>query len=292
MKLILKYEIILDNKKEFISQDINYNIIKLLDKDFIISVGHVIDCNIEYIYINDIKLYRKNICKLVTNNGYYCINDNKNDYLIISLDDIYKYNNFDINKIDVFNYNYKKLYIKQSNNTDITYGRLVTKINLNIGFNRLYNNKILYNDKIQYDYIIRPSRNNIIKTNYNIDINDIIKTQFKTCLSYILKYFNKNNDILNDLTNKFWKYYYDNGLFNISSLQGDSGAGWYSIYNNNYNLIGINISSCYLFNYVDIDDNRDLIIIDNFKIDKIYKCSKVLSIKRIYELLEKCLITK
>jgi len=205
-------------------------------------------------------------------------------------------------------------YFKRGVTTGITYGDMILNLNNSPTVEILEINKEKYlkyqlsedqfllintlTDKFTNiedigDYILKPSLKNyeIVKNDENI------RKTFCAILKDF-KYFFSSSKIFSNLEKIYDLHseknianqYYDDRCFGWVSKQGDSGSGYYKIEGNNVKLLGINLQGCSaIILKMTSDDNKEFVYdtklnklkINNYVIEKVYKCVIILSINSI-----------
>lgn len=278
------YFAIIFNQKYPHSVNINY--VNILHKDkhklFFISTGHSF-AEKQYITNNNIRINKTNNIDWTNINTFYSIDNNENDYTIGLVDNNecnviiellnkqYIVNSINIEKlikIEINDILYKNSYSTGSAKCQVLYelknnNNKYHKITLDNGL------ICLIYCEIKNGYIVKP-----------IECNKNDVTLKQKYFNTILQSFAKNN-IFKIGENSYFDYYNLNNLIQVSSIMGDSGAGYYKINNSKADLVGIGIGGCNILilsktkeinnNTLKWDNIKNRLVFDEFVIEEIYK---------------------
>jgi hypothetical protein len=207
-------------------------------------------------------------------------------------------------------------YFKRGATTGITYGDMILNLNNSptVEIREIQNEKYLkYQLSVDEfllintltnkftniedigDYILKPSLKNYESVREDQDIRETFGAILKD-----FKYFFSTSEKIKDIKNIYDLHskknianqYYDDKCFGWVSKQGDSGSGYYKIEGNSAKLLGLNLQGCsaiILRNISEYNEDEDFVYdtelnklkIQNYVIEKIYKCVVILGINSI-----------
>ena len=253
-------------------------------------------------------------------NLFYSVDDGFNDFALISFP---TYNINDTNNLQFLNKSFKvngiyknpeiknlelDILIKNGHNTGESFAQAVIDFSYDPYIHSISNKQNFFTFKVAgriivvsthhaSGLVIKGRESTLSKYNGNpIDWktqNDHLEYHFINTIK-AFKSFDLFNgyDIDDSVKSHYNKYTGDNKL-TVLSLMGDSGSGFYKLDNDNQiNLLGINVSSCYMIvlgthtkshnqKNVFYDDQLNKLVIGQYYIDQVHKASQILPIGTI-----------
>ena len=303
------FKIFFDNQAY--EHSVNLTKININNKMLYLSTGHSFP-ELRYMTDNNIDIYRTtNIYDTINyDNKYYSIDDNFNDFSILSITsheptNYIEINNTRYNIIGICkNTNIKflenEILLKNSFSTGLSFTKPIINFDTDNYIESINNNIKYYTFKINGKIVIISTpynqgiivkgcfsnldRFNGMPINQN-DNNKQMEYYFNNIISTFKNHELFNNHSINHNMNHF-NYYLNNNLISIVSLMGDSGAGFFRMIPNSTDLetVGINICGCSIIILSQIP-SINKIKIGTYYVEELHKGAQLLSINMINNLL-------